>query len=764
MSDRETARGGPDRTGLGLADGPVAEPRRPRAGGPNIVMIVLDDLGFAQLGSYGSDISTPAIDELATQGLRYSNFHVTALCSPTRACLLTGRNHHAVGMGFLTHNPILLPGYTGRIPTSAGTLPRLLRDAGYNTFAAGKWHLIPRYEDGPTGPFDQWPLAKGFERFYGFLDAGTSQWTPDLVRDNGFIEQPLAPEDGYHLTEDLASQAIRFVQDQQHAAPDKPFFLYFAPGAVHSPHHVPSSWIEPYRNQFDIGWDTWRRRTFERQQECGVVPSDTVLTERPPWVAEWDGLPEDERLLYSRMMETFAGFLTHTDAQIERLMSFLERINVLDDTIVLLLSDNGASADGGPNGFFNRPELDDVEYMASRADDLGGFRAYNIYDWGWAWAGNTPFRLWKHYTWLGGVRTPLIVRWPSGIAAADNGSVRTQFCHAVDLMPTVLDAAGIDVPDVLDGVRQQPIDGKSLLGTFGDGDAPSPRNTQYFEMMGSRAIYHDGWKATTDHVDSPYRAERERVHGSPEFESDKWSLFCLESDFSEAHDLAEAHPDRLRRMIEVWWSEAERNQVLPLMNHEDRLAAMEPPPGPPRHRYVYLPGGSPVVTPSPFLAGFRVVVDIDVPDDHNAGGGIICAQGDWNGGWACYFLDRQLIVTFNFGDGPRRVVAREAIPPGRRELGIEYFVDGGGGGSARITDNGAQVGAGSVSSELTVLARMGLGVGKLRIGYDQGFPVCDDYRPPFEFTGRIHRVVFEVPQAPPSADSAMDVINALRND
>jgi arylsulfatase A-like enzyme len=726
-------------------------------------MIVLDDLGFAQLGSYGSDIATPAIDKLASQGLRYSRFHVTALCSPTRACLMTGRNHHAVGMGFLTHNPMGFPGYTARIPMSAGTLPRLLRDAGYSTFAVGKWHLIPRYEGGPAGPFDQWPLAKGFERFYGFLDAGTNQWTPDLVRDNGFIEPPVAPEDGYHLTEDLAYQAIRFVQDQQQAAPSKPFFLYFASGAVHSPHQVPTSWATPYRNQFDVGWDTWRQQAFRRQQELGVVPPDSVLTERPPWVAEWNGLPDDERRLYSQMMETFAGFLTHTDAQIQRLIGFLEQIGVLDNTLVLLLSDNGASADGGPHGFLNRPGLDDVEYLVSRADDLGGFRAYNHYDWGWAWAGNTPFRLWKHYAWLGGVRTPLIVRWPSGIAAEHNGRVRTQFCHAVDLMPTILDAAGVSVPDVLDGVHQQPLDGESLLGTFGDANGPSPRNTQYFEMMGSRAIYHNGWKATTDHVDSPYRAERERVDGSRDFETDQWSLFCLDRDFSEAHDLAGAYPDRLRQMVDLWWSEAERNHVLPLMNHEDRLAAMEPPPDPPQHQHVYYPGGGPIAAPSPFLTGFRVLVDIEVTDDPETAG-IICAQGDWNGGWACYVLDGRLMVTFNFGDGPHRVLARQAISPGRHELGVEYSIDAQGSGSASITIDGLQVGAGSISSELTVLTRMGLGAGKLRIGRDRGFPVCDDYRPPFAFTGRLHRLVFEVPKSSAPTTSSAEVTNALRHD
>ncbi|MGH9026664.1 MAG: arylsulfatase, partial [Acidimicrobiia bacterium] len=520
---------------------------KPPAGAPNVVLVVLDDLGFAQLGCFGSDLATPTIDRLASGGLRYQRFHVTSLCSPTRACLLTGRNHHSVGMGFLTDIPTGFPGYNGRIPKSAGTMPRVLRDAGYSTFAVGKWHLTPRWEEHAAGPFDRWPLGLGFERYYGFLAGDTNQWAPELVSDNGFIEPPRTPAEGYHLTEDLADRAIRLLRDQRHATPRKPFFLYFASGATHAPHHAPREWIEPYRGRFDGGWDVWRRQAFERQLATGVVPGGTTPTERPPWVDEWSSLGADERRVFARMMEVFAGFLTHTDAQIGRLVSELEASGDLDNTLFLLCSDNGASAEGGPHGSFNEHrfthnQLDDFDETAKLIDELGGFRAYNHYPWGWAWAGNTPFRLWKRYSWLGGVRTPLVVHWPARIP--EGGAVRSQFCHAVDVMPTVLDATGVAVPEQIDGAAQQPMAGASLTKSFEAADAPEPRSTQYFEMIGSRAIYHEGWKATTDHVGNQITVERDRMGGHHDFDADRWSLFDLTTDFSEAHDVADEHPER----------------------------------------------------------------------------------------------------------------------------------------------------------------------------------------------------------------------------
>ncbi|MCB0993870.1 MAG: arylsulfatase, partial [Acidimicrobiales bacterium] len=515
---------------------------RPPEGSPNVVVIVLDDVGFGQIGCFGSSIETPNIDRLAADGLRYNRFHVTAICSSTRACLMTGRNHHAVGVGMTQETNLVFPGYTGRIPKTAALLPRVLRDSGYNTFAVGKWHLTAGTDYSAAGPTTHWPIQQGFDRYYGFLGAETSQWVPDLTRDNTAVEPPFGPEDGYHLTEDLVDEAIRMVQDQQQAAPGKPFFLYFATGAAHAPHQVPPEWIEPYVGRFDHGWEVERQRTFERQLDLGIIPPDTTLIERPSWVPDWEALSPDERRVYARYMEVFAAFMTHTDHHIGRLLSSLETLGVLDDTIVVVLSDNGASSEGGITGTLNETAAwmgtpQDLQDALDHLDEIGGTRQFNHYPWGWAWAGNAPFPLWKRYSWLGGVRTPMVIRWPSGIQQADRDVVRSQFCHANDLYPTLLDAVGIDAPATVDGVTQQPIDGTSFAATFADASAPEHHALQYFEMHGSRGIYHDGWKATTDFV-SPLFGERDHIAGSSDHSESKWKLFDLESDFAEAHDLA----------------------------------------------------------------------------------------------------------------------------------------------------------------------------------------------------------------------------------
>jgi arylsulfatase A-like enzyme len=741
---------------------------RPPASAPNVVMIVLDDLGFAQLGCFGSSVATPAIDRLAANGLRYNRFHVTALCSPTRACLLTGRNHHAVGMGFLTDIPTGFPGYDGRIPKSAGMLPRVLRDAGYNTFAVGKWHLTPRWEENASGPYERWPLGLGFERYYGFLAGDTNQWTPELVSDNQFVEPPRGPADGYHLTEDLADRAIRYVQDQQQATPGKPFFLYFATGATHAPHQAPPDWIDRYRGHFDDGWEAWRAEVFERQCQLGVVPANTTLPDRPGWVQPWDALSADERRLFSRQMEVFAGFLSHTDHQIGRLVASLDDLGVLDDTLLLLLSDNGTSAEGGPTGSVNEHRfthdlLDDPDEQVARIDDLGGFRAYNHYAWGWAWAGNTPLRLWKRYTWLGGVRTPLVVHWPARVTALNQ--VRPQFCHALDLMPTILDTAEIAPPDVVDGVQQLPIDGRSLVPTFDDVDAPSPRSTQYFEMLGSRAIYHDGWKATTDHIGSQLSVERQLVPGSHDFDADHWALFDLERDFSEAHDLAHEHPERVRALIELWWAEAGRNNVLPLDDSFiARAVAMVPPPVPPQYRTVYRPGGGPISEESlpPIGAGFELHADVETGDRVE---GVVCALGDWNNGWAWYLLEGRPVVTFNVFGVPYRFASEGAVAPGRHALGVEYSREQPAGGAIVLRIDGEVVAEGRLPVNMPF--RWQIGGAGLLIGRDRGFPVCDDYEPPFPFTDTLHEVVFEIPSLAPSVpphEIEEQIMSALRHE
>jgi arylsulfatase len=741
---------------------------RPPAGAPNVVLIVLDDLGFAQLGCFGSDIETPNIDRLASNGLRYRRFHVTALCSPTRACLLTGRNHHSVGMGFLTDIPIGFPGYDGRIPPSAATLPRILRDNGYNTFAVGKWHLAPRWEISASGPFARWPLGLGFERYYGFLGGDTNQWAPELVADNGFIDPPRGPFDGYHLTEDLADRAIRFVQDQQQATPGRPFFLYFASGAMHAPHHVPRAWADRYHGRFDNGWEAWRARTFEQQQALGVVPGDATCTERPEWVRAWSTINGDERRLYARMMEVFAGYLSHTDAQIGRVLQYLDEIGSLENTIVLCCSDNGTSAEGGPVGSLNEhrfthDRVDDVADTIAHIDDLGGVRAYNHYAWGWAWAGNTPFRLWKRYTWLGGVRTPLIVHWPRRFASVDTGAVRDQFCHAIDIAPTVLDAVGVAFPSVVDGVAQQRVDGASLVPTFDDASAASPRETQYFEMLGSRAIYSHGWKATTDHIGTQLTVERDLIPGSHDFDADHWALFDVTSDFAEHEDVSSAHPDVAARLVEQWWAEAGRNNVLPLDDSFiGRAIAMEVAPWGPRARAVLRPGGGPVaedVLP-PLGSGFRLRARIDVPSGDSVRG-VVAALGDWNNGFACYLLDGVPVVAVNLFGSLVRVQGEGPLEPGAHEVGFDYRRERTGGGPISVVVDGETSASARVPHDLPF--RWQVASAGMLIGRDRGLPVCDDYEPPFACTATIHEVVVEVPALLPR-DAAGEVRTALRHE
>jgi arylsulfatase A-like enzyme len=734
-------------------------PRKPPEGAPNVVVIVLDDLGFGQLGAFGSHIATPTIDRLAGGGLRYNRFHVTSLCSPTRAALLTGRNHHAVGMGFLSDIPIGFPGYDGRIPRSAATLPRVLRDAGYSTFAVGKWHLTPRWEFSASGPFDHWPLGLGFERYYGFLGGDTNQYAPELVCDNGFVDQPKAPEDGYHLTEDLADRAIRFVQDQQQATPGKPFFLYFATGAMHAPHQVAPEWSDRYHGRFDQGWEAWREQTFARQLAAGIVPEGTVLPPRPPWVPDWDTLPAAEQRLYARMMEVFAGFLSHTDAQIGRVIDHLEATGELDNTLVLLISDNGASAEGGPTGSLNEhrfvhDEVDELSDTLAHIDDIGTERSYNHYPWGWAWAGNTPLKLWKRFTWLGGVRTPLIVHWPRGIEAA--GEVRSQFAHVVDLMPTVLEAVGIDAPLVVDGITQLPIAGGSLVPSFADPVAPT-RITQYFEMLGSRAIFHEGWKATTDHVGRQLTVEWEALPGSHSFDDDHWALFDLEHDFSESEDLAAQHPERVRMLEGLWWAEAGRNQVLPLEDEMiGRFGALITNPWGPVLRAEYLPGGGPIAeeTLPPLGAGFDLLVDLEVADLGTSG--ILTALGDRNNGWATYLLEGRPVVAFSILGSLLEVHGADAVGTGAHRVGVNYARDAAGGGIVRLSVDGVIAAEGHLDHDLPF--RWQIGSAGLTIGLDRGLPVTDDYRPPFPFPfpGRIERVVLESVFAPrPDPEAAV---------
>jgi arylsulfatase A-like enzyme len=744
-------------------DGARSDGRSRRA--PNVVIVLLDDVGFAQFGCFGSEIETPNIDALAAGGLRYNRFHVTALCSPTRAAMLTGRNHHRVGMGFLPDIPLTFPGYDGKIPAHSAPLPRILRGAGYNTFAIGKWHLAPRWELSASGPFDRWPLGMGFERYYGFLAGDTNQWSPNLTRDNAHIDPPRRPEEGYHLTEDLVDHAVQAIVDQHNATPDKPFFLYFAPGAGHAPHHVAPEWSARYAGRFDGGWERLRERTFARQVEMGVVPRSTTLTPRPSWVDDWDALPADERRFKARTHEVFAGFMTHTDHQIGRLVTLLRELGELDNTVFMVTSDNGASAEGGPSGSVNEQRFafgypDDLAENIARMDELGGHRAYNHYAWGWAWAGNTPFKLWKRYAWLGGTRTPLVVHWPDGFGA--RGEVRDQFCHAIDVLPTVLDATGVVAPKVVDGADQSAIDGASLLATFGDGAAASPRDTQYFEVIGSRSIYHDGWKAVTDHVSEGVSAERERIPGSHDLDADTWHLYDVAADFAESNDLAEAEPGRLGALVERWWFEAGRNQVLPLIdNLHSRGAFMDRGPYPARTQLVFRPGGNPVAEElvPPMVGGMDIVVVLGEPVDGHEG--LLCAQGDWTNGWAFYVLGGVLTFVFNAFGTPTRVTSDVPVADGAVRLEARYRPSRPGGDVELFVD-GAQVGDGRLPEDMPF--RWQIGGAGLVIGEDGGFPVCDDYEVPFRWTGTISTVTLTLPRHVPVRKLEDELEHVLRHE
>jgi arylsulfatase A-like enzyme len=580
-------------------------PRRAPEGAPNVLLWVLDDVGYGQLSSFGGLVETPNIDRVAASGLRYGNMHTTALCSPSRSCFLTGRNHHSNGVACIIELATGFPGYDGRMPFENGMLSEMLLGHGYNTFALGKWHLSPSEDNTAAGPFHRWPLGRGFERYYGFLGGETNQWYPDLTQDNAPAPPTPLPEDGYHLSEDLTDQAIKMILDSQVNAPEKPFFMYYATGAAHAPHHVPKEWADRYRGKFDGGWDAYRETVFARQKEIGLFPADAQLSPRDPDVPEWSSLSDDERRLYARMMEVFAGFVSHADHHFGRILDALEQIGELDNTLIMIVSDNGASAEGGVSGSFNEmlffnqvPES--FEDNLAKIDELGGPRSYNHYAWGWTWAGNTPFRRWKRETYRGGSTDPFVLAWPARIAA--RGEIRSQYAHAIDLVPTVLDAIGVEPPTVVRGVPQTPIEGVSFAGSFDAPDAPSDHTTQYFEMFGHRSIYHDGWRAVCPWPGPSYTeaAAMGRKVGDPitaeileELDENAWELYKISEDPTESSNVAAEHPDQLRELIGLWWEEAERYKVLPLDGSlQSRLATERPQTSRPRTRFVYYPNTS----------------------------------------------------------------------------------------------------------------------------------------------------------------------------
>ncbi len=718
------------------------EPSSPPPGAPNVVIVLLDDVGFAQLGCFGSDISTPTFDALAARGLRYTNFHTTALCSPTRACVLTGRNHHSVGMGRIIQLATGFPGYDARIPRSAGFLPEMLTPHGYAAYGVGKWHLTPEDEAHLGGPRDRWPLGRGFERFYGFFEGETHQNAPALVHDNHQVQPPKSVEDGYHLTEDLVDHAIEYLVDLRHVDEDKPFLLYLTPGACHSPHQAPPEWIDRYRGQFDRGWDEWRQQCLARQIESGVLPSSTVLSDRPEWVPAWDTLSDRTRGVYARFMEAFAGFLSHTDDQIGRLVHHLEETGELDNTIFMVLSDNGASSEGGPIGSMNdirtwNAVSQSIDEAHDRIDEIGGPKVHNNYPWGWTVAGNTPFRRWKREVHEGGVADPLIVSWPAGMGDGRGSGLRRQYVHAIDLLPTILEAIGVDAPETLRGVDQMPVEGTSFLASIVDEAAVDAHVTQYYEMFGCRALYHDGWKAVTYH---PIQDDL------PGIDQVEWELYDMRTDPSETNDLAGDEPERLESMIEQWWDEAAKFQVLPIDNRPfSELVLSRPSRIPERSRYVYRPHTE--MIPEPVAVNLKnrahtVRAVVTVPD---AGcEGVIIGQGSYFGGWALYVgTDGRIRYVHNLTSREwDRIDAPDALTPGRHDVEFRYGRAPDTPKLAELFVDGERVG--TVEIARFTWNRFSLCGHGLTCGWAHAPAVCDDFVAPFRFTGGLEPVVIDV--------------------
>ena len=715
------------------------------AGAPNVVMVLLDDVGYAQFGCYGSDIATPTFDKLAQKGLRYSNFHTTALCSPTRACLLSGRNHHSTGMGRIVEFSSGFPGYDATIHAENGFISEMLVRNGYATFGVGKWHLAPSSEMALGGSRHHWPLGKGFERFYGFLAGETDQYYPDLIHDNHQVLPPRSPEAGYHLTEDLADRAIGYIKDLRAFRTDKPFLLYFAPGACHAPHQAPPQWIAPYRGRFDQGWDAWRDSVYARQVASGLLPKGTELSERPSWVPAWDTLSADERRLYARMMEVYAGFMTHTDAQIGRVLDFVAQLGELDNTIVLIMSDNGASAEGGPRGSFNEQYFfnfvpESLEENLKHIDDLGTPLANNHYPWGWAWAGNTPLKRFKRDTHEGGVCDPLIVHWPARLGAP--GETRHQYVHVTDITPTLLDLIGIEAPKDIAGIAQAPFAGTSFGHTLQGATEPTRHLTQYYEMLGSRALYHDGWKAVVFHP--PAMLAYDGSDSRRSFDDDIWELYNVAKDFSECHDVAAQYPEKLAELKAMWWTEAERNQVLPLNNQPGRFGDTRFR----RERYVYRPGISSLpenIAPNLRNRRFQLLAALKVPA-HGPCEGIIVAHGGQGGGYALYLAGRRLHYVHNFlGSRHTTISASVELPIGDVLVRATFTPTARFAGDLELWYGDVPVGRGQIAPTTPIT----FGFAPFTVGYQRMNPISPNLVGTAEITrGVLDHVVVETSGTP----------------
>ncbi|MFD6397436.1 arylsulfatase [Nocardia sp. NPDC060249] len=750
--------------------GPYEQPKA-RSGSPNVVYIVLDDVGFGAMSCYGGPIETPNIDRIAAKGLRYSQWHTTALCSPTRSCLLTGRNHTTNGMACISECAVGFPGANGHIPPECATLAEVLVEQGYSTAMVGKWHLCAEDEMNLASTKRNWPIGRGFERFYGFLGAETNQWYPDLIHDNHPVEQPSMPEDGYHFSVDITDRAIEYIDDVKAIAPERPVLLYYAPGCAHAPHHVPREWADRYRGRFDAGYEAMREETLERQKQMGLVPQNTELPPLNPigtpetrggpggepfppldYTRPWDTLTGDEQRLFSRMAEVYAGFLSHCDDQIGRLLDYLERIEELDNTIIVVVSDNGASGEGGSDGSVNENKIangvpDDLAENMAKLDELGSPTTYNHYPNGWAMAFNAPFKMWKRYSFNGGTCDPCVISWPAGISA--NGETRDQYHHAVDLVPTLLDCVGVDLPEMVKGHPQVPLQGVSMRYSFDAPNIPTAKHTQFYSMLGGRGIWHDGWKAVTTHP---------TLSGWSHFPDDTWELYHTEADRAEMRDLAAEEPGRLAELIGLWFYEAGTNQAFPLDDRSavEILTTPRPQLAPPRNRYVYRPGGAEV--PEAVAVNIRnrsysigALVDLPAPGAR----GVLFSHGGRFGGHALYIKDNRLHYVYNFlGSEEQRIEATEDLPTGENLILAASFDKDGEDppGTARgllsLYYGDRKVGEGRIRTQPGKFSLTGEG---LNAGRDSAEPVTGDYpgARPWSFTGgTLHRVAVDVSGEP----------------
>jgi arylsulfatase len=749
---------------------PPIRPVRPPDGAPNVLIVLIDDAGFAASSAFGGEISTPTAERLAASGLRFNRFHTTALCSPTRAALLTGRNHHSVGMGGITELATSAPGYSSIRPRSKAPVAEILKLNGYSTAHFGKCHEVPVWETSPMGPFDRWPSpGNGFEHFYGFIGGETNQYAPAIYRDTVPVEQDRTPEEGYHFTEDMTDQAIDWVRQQKALMPDKPFFVYYAPGATHAPHHVPTEWSDRYKGRFDDGWDALRERIFARQKDLGVIPLDAELTARPSEIPAWDEMPAELKPVLARQMEVYAGFLEHTDHHVGRLIDALEDLEVLDDTLVFyIVGDNGASAEGTINGTFNEMlslngafALETPEFMSARIADFGTPAAYNHYAVGWAHAMDTPYQWTKQVAshW-GGTRNGTIVHWPARIAAS--GEIRSQFCHVIDVAPTILEVAGLPHPSFVNGIQQAPIEGTSMAYAFDDVDAAGRHETQYFEMFVNRGIYHQGWTAVTRHS-TPWVL----VGEMPPIDDDVWELYGPD-DWTQARDLAAEQRDRLRDLQRLFLIEAAKYNVLPL---DDRRVERFLPAVAGRPQLVsgssqLLFGGMGRLSENTVISmknsSHAVTAEFEVPE--TGASGVIVAQGGAFGGWSLYIHEGKPAYCYNlFGLRLFKVYGDTTLTAGVHQVRMEFTYDGGGlgkGGQVVLYADGTQVGEGRVENTQPLLFSADE---TTDVGSDSATPVSDDYdMRSGRFTGRVHWVQIDVSEAAEDLDHLISPEERMR--